>query len=95
MDIGTGLGSGSGALFVGTVSLDTGIKWGITHAIAPDIDTERDRIVSDLSQAGLIAQKQDVSLISPTLGKNFTEDEFFTNGKAAFVILKCLQYRGE
>ncbi|MBI1812761.1 LssY C-terminal domain-containing protein [Candidatus Peregrinibacteria bacterium] len=81
--------TGSGALFVGTVSLDTGVKWGgITHTIAPDIDTERSLIVSDLKQAGFIASEQEISLVSPTVGKNFTGDEFFTDGRAIFFTFK-------
>ncbi len=43
---------------MGTVSLDTGIKWGVTHAIAPDIDTERDLLVSDLERATVIVAQQ-------------------------------------
>lgn len=81
-----------GRVYVGTVSLDTGLKWGITHTIAPDIDTERDLLVSDLQQAGSIAQEKLVSFVAPTLGKNFSGDQFFTNGKAAVLVLQpCAQ----
>jgi undecaprenyl-diphosphatase len=78
----------SGTLFVGTVSLDTGIKWSITHTIAPDIDTERQLLASDLQSKGLLTHKEDLSLVPPTLEKNFTGDAFFTDGKAVFLILK-------
>lgn len=81
-----------GRVYVGTVSLDTGLKWGITHTIAPDIDTERDLFVSDLQQAGTIAQEKLVPFVAPTLGKNFSGDQFFTNGKAAVLVLRtCVQ----
>lgn len=78
----TGYATPAGNLFAGTVSLDTGLKWGITHAIAPDIDTERDLLVSDLTQAGVVAHEERVPWIPPTLGKNFSGDQFFTDGKA-------------
>lgn len=78
----------TGRLYVGTVSLDTGLKWGITHAIAPDIDTERDLLVSDLKQANLVTAEQSFLLVPPQLGKNFTGDEFFTNGKAIILTLR-------
>jgi undecaprenyl-diphosphatase len=78
----------SGTLFVGTVSLDTGIKWGgITHAIAPDIDTQRRIIVQDLQKAGVVKSITAVPLVPPTLGKNFTGDEFFTDGTSELLVL--------
>ena len=77
-----------GDLYVGTVSLDTGLKWGITHKIAPDIDTERDLLVSDLREAGVIDQEKLISFVSPVLGTNFTGDQFFTNGKAVLIFMK-------
>ena len=77
-----------GDLYVGTVSLDTGLKWGITHKIAPDIDTERDLFVSDLREAGVIDQERLISFVSPVLGTNFTGDQFFTNGKAALIFMR-------
>ncbi len=80
----------SGSLFVGTVSLDMDVKWGsMTHEITPDIDTERHLLISDLRNAGLSASGQETTLVSPMLGKNFSEDGFFTDGKAAFTILNC------
>ncbi len=81
-----------GTLYVGTVSLDTGIKWGITHTIAPDIDTERDLLVSDLKSAGVVANDRLIPFIKPKLGSNFSGDPFFTDGKAAFLTLEtCKQ----
>lgn len=85
----TGYSTDSGILFAGTASLDTGIKWGITHTIAPDIDTERDILVGDLRMAGVIADERQVPFVPPTLGKNFSGEEFFTNGKAAFLTFKA------
>ncbi len=77
-----------GNIIVGTASLDTGIKWGITHAIAPDVDTERDILVSDLEKGGVVASKEVLPhFVPPVLGKNFTTDFFFTNGDAVYLKL--------
>ncbi len=89
----TGFATPDGLLYVGTVSLDTGIKWGITHQIAPDIDTERDLFVSDLRQVNSLTQEQKILFIPPILGKNFSGDEFFTDGKTEFLTLApCREY---
>lgn len=75
-------------VYVGTVSLDTGIKWLITHKIAPDIDSERELLFSDLETAGLVASSQKVQSVTPVLGQNFTGDQFFTDGKLDILFLK-------
>lgn len=75
-------------VLAGTASLDTGLKWGITHMIAPDIDTERDLLVADLRKAGLVAEERLIPFVPPTLGKNFAGEAFFTNGLAALLTLK-------
>lgn len=68
-------------VYVGTASFDTSIKWLVTHKIQPDIDTERDRLLEDLRQAGVVRDYQEQQFVSPTLGKNFSGDQFFTDGK--------------
>ena len=78
-------------MYVGTASLDTGLKWGITHAIAPDIDTERDLFVSDTQKAGVVTEEKLIPFVSPTLGKNFSGDQFFTNGKAGFIVFSSCE----
>ncbi len=85
----TGYATDAGALFVGTVSLDTGIKWGVTHAIAPDIDTERGLLGSDLEMAKVIMAQQRLRLVPPTFARNFAGDPFFTDGQAMLVTLHC------
>ncbi len=74
-----------GSVFVGTVSLDTGLKWGITHTIAPDIDTERDVFVSDMTNKGIVSEGNIVNFVPPILGSNFAGDQFFTNGRVALL----------
>lgn len=75
-------------IYFGTASLDVGIKWLVTHKIDPDIDTEREFIFSSFLEAGLISRYEKKQLVSPTLGKNFSGDQFFTDGKAYFLFFK-------
>lgn len=75
------------AIYVGTASLDIGIKWLITHKISPDIDTERELLFTDLQKIGAIKSFEKTKLINPVLGKNFSGDPFFTDGKAYFIEL--------
>lgn len=76
-----------GNIYVGTVSLDIGIKWFITHKISPDIDTERELLFSDLQKAAEFENYNKIKLVSPILGKNFIGDQFFTDGVAYFINL--------
>lgn len=75
-------------VYVGTASFDTSIKWLVTHKIQPDIDTERDGLLGDLRQSGVIDNYQEQQFVSPTLGKNFSGDQFFTDGKVYILSLK-------
>lgn len=72
-------------IYFGTASLDMGIKWGITHKIKPDIDTEREFLFSDLEQTGAVARFEKMQFVEPILGKNFSGDQFFTDGKLYIV----------
>lgn len=74
-------------IYVGTVSLDTNIKWLTVHQISPDIDTERELLFSDLSQKDNIKYSRKEKLVTPILGKNFAGDQFFTDGEAYFLEL--------
>ena len=69
------------AIFVGKASFDKGIKWGITHQINPDIDTEREFLFKDLQKSGMITNSEKLQFVDPVLGSNFTGDLFFTDGK--------------
>jgi len=84
----TNLKQGDYSIYVGTASLDEGIKWFITHKINPDIDTERNFVKESLQSAGVIADAQEVQFVSPMLGENFGGDQFFTNGKLYIIWLK-------
>ncbi len=69
-------------IYVGTASLDVGIKWGVIHRIRPDIDSERDILAADLQRAGMIDGARKVPLVDPVMGTNFSGDPFFTDGQA-------------
>lgn len=75
-------------VYVGTASHDIGIKWLITHTIKADIDTEREVLFSDLENADVISSFAKEKFVEPTLGKNFSGDQFFTDGNAYVIILK-------
>ncbi|MBI4992842.1 MAG: LssY C-terminal domain-containing protein [Candidatus Magasanikbacteria bacterium] len=69
-------------IYLGTASLDIGVKWFITHKISPDIDTERDLLFADLQKTGVVKSFEKIKSVSPVLGKNFSGDQFFTDGEA-------------
>jgi undecaprenyl-diphosphatase len=75
------MGDGS-VVYAGTASLDVGIKWIVTHRIAPDIDTERETLFGDLAGTGSVTSSEKVRFVDPVLGKNFSGDPFFTDGEA-------------
>ena len=75
-------------IYVGTTSLDVGIKWYITHRISPDIDTERELVLNDLETIGAATYVEKIQLVAPLLGKNFARDQFFTDGKAYIIYFK-------
>jgi len=75
-------------IYVGTASLDKGMKWGVTHQIAPDIDTEKEVLFSDLKNSESLASYKKEQFVNPTLGENFTGDQFFTDGKTYILLLK-------
>ena len=74
-------------LYVGTASLDIGLKWGIIHKISPDIDSERERLSADFLQAQIVDVVQHVQFVDPMLGYNEYKDPFFTEGMLAVMIL--------
>ncbi|MBM2818164.1 MAG: phosphoesterase, PA-phosphatase related protein [Parcubacteria group bacterium] len=74
-------------VYVGTASLDMGMKWLITHKIKSDIDTEREFLFNDFKDKGLILNYEKIQSVPPTLGKNFLGDQFFTDGKLYLIVL--------
>jgi hypothetical protein len=60
----------------------------VTHHTAPDIDAERDLLMSDLMQAKKVAELYSASGVGPTLFScNGGGDPYFTDGDVAFAKL--------
>ncbi|MBI5793747.1 LssY C-terminal domain-containing protein [Candidatus Uhrbacteria bacterium] len=74
-------------VYVGTASFDSGLKWGVTHKIEPDIDTERDLLLSDLEATASTQLQQTVQFVHPILGENFIGDQFFTDGNLYLLLI--------
>jgi len=74
-------------LYVGTASLDVGLKWGVTHKIQANIDAEREYLFADLSASGLVENYSKVNFVQPNYGSNFSGDPFFTDGKIYLITL--------
>jgi membrane protein DedA with SNARE-associated domain/membrane-associated phospholipid phosphatase len=75
-------------IYVGTASFDNGIKWGVTHKINPDVDTEREFLFNDLQNTGLLSKTEKQQFVEPKLGSNFSGDLFFTDGKLYLFFVK-------
>ena len=75
-------------IYAGTASLDTGIKWGITHKISPDIDAERELLFSELNASGNILTESKLQFVNSLLGQNFAGDPFFSDGNAHIIEIK-------
>jgi len=75
-------------IYVGTASLDSGIKWGLTHKINPDIDTEREFLFRDMENANVLTNSKKQKFVKPILGQNFSGDPFFTDGEQYIVFVK-------
>ena len=74
-------------LYVGTASLDTAMKWLVTHHINPDIDTEKSFVKDSLETVHTIESSQEIQFVDPVLGTNFGNDQFFTNGRLYIIRL--------
>jgi len=62
----------------------------ITHHIAPDLDAERDELMSDLARAGQLSELYQVTGIGPTLnGRNGGGDWYFTDGELTIGVLSA------
>ena len=74
-------------VWLGAATYDRGIGFShytgqVTHHIAPDIDAERDLLMRDLTEAGMIDARFKISGIGPTLfGRNGGGDPYYTDGE--------------
>lgn len=85
---------GGRPLWLGAASFDRGVgvshdTGAITHHIGPDIDAERDLLMSDLLEASVLASTTEMEGIGATLsGSNGGGDAYFTDGKVIVGTLK-------
>ena len=74
-------------VWLGAVTFDRGIGLSrytgqITHHIGPDIDAERDLMMRDLTEAGMVDALFQISGVGPTLfGRNGGGDPYHTDGE--------------
>jgi len=74
-------------VWLGAVTYDRGVGFShytgqVTHHIGPDIDAERDLLMRDLTEAGMIDARFKISGIGPTLfGRNGGGDPYYTDGE--------------
>ncbi len=81
------LGPGGKPFWIGAASFDRGVGLShrtgqITHHIAPDLDADRNLVMSALAAAGKLTERYQVTGIGPTLnGRNAGGDRYFTDGE--------------
>jgi len=74
-------------VWLGSATFDRGVGLShdtgqVTHHIAPDIDAERDGLMRDLREAGMVRNFFQISGTSPTLfGRNGEGDPYYTDGE--------------
>src|ERR1700712_1795770 len=74
-------------VWLGSITFDRGVGLShdtgqVTHHIAPDIDTERDLLMRDLRDAGMVQAQFQISGTGPTLlGHNGEGDSYHTDGE--------------
>jgi hypothetical protein len=81
-------------LWLGSASFDRGVGLShdtaaVTQHIGPDIDSERDLVMKDLADAGMLNSTGEIEGIGPTKdGRNGGGDPYFTDGKTLVGVLK-------
>jgi hypothetical protein len=79
--------------WLGSASFDRGVGLShdtgqITHHIGPDIDAERDTVILDLSNAGMLSRQYQIPGRGPTTsGRNGGGDPYFTDGMVTVGVL--------
>jgi hypothetical protein len=74
-------------VWLGSVTFDRGVGFShdtgqVTHHIGPDIDAERDLLMHDLSEVGMVQTFFKISGTGPTLfGRNGEGDPYYTDGE--------------
>lgn len=80
-------------VWLGSASFDRGVGVShdtlqITHHIDPDLDRERDFVITSLTDAGVVQQTYQVTGTGPTLnGRNGEGDPYYTDGEITIAVL--------
>ena len=80
-------GSDGRPVWLGSITFDRGVGLShdtgqVTHHIAPDIDAERDLLMRDLGEAGMVKNFFQISGTGPTMfGRNGEGDPYYTDGE--------------
>jgi hypothetical protein len=80
-------GTAGRPVWLGSVTFDRGVGLShdtgqVTHHIGPDIDAERDLLMRDLREAGMVQNFFQISGRGPTLmGRNGEGDPYYTDGE--------------
>ena len=80
-------GSDGRPVWLGSITFDRGVGLShdtgqVTHHIAPDIDAERDLLMRDLGEAGMVQNFFQISGTGPTMfGRNGEGDPYYTDGE--------------
>jgi membrane protein DedA with SNARE-associated domain len=72
-------------IYVGLANATNGVKWGVIPKISPDIDAERDLLFQDLNRSDNLTSYHKIQLVDPQIGRNFSGDQFFTDGMAYII----------
>lgn len=81
-------------VWLGSATFDRGVGIShytgqITHHIAPNIDAERDLVITELSRAGVLMQIYQVGGVGPTVnGHNGEGDRYFTDGEVTVGVIR-------
>ena len=82
-------------VWLGSASLDRGVGLNaytgqFTHHISPDVDAERDTLITGLVTAKVVTELYDVSGVGPTLnGRNGEGDPYYTDGDIHVAVLSA------
>lgn len=91
-------GAEASPVWLGSASFDSGVTLSrdtgqVTHKIAPNIDDERDRLITGLDRARMVTSIYQINGIGPTLnGHNGEGDPYYTDGE---IWMAKLVARGE
>lgn len=94
------LGKDGRPLWLGAATFDRSVGLSrftghITHHIAPDIDMERDKLIDDIEQAGLLLKIYQVTGIGPVIkARNGEGDWYYTDGELTIGVLSVNNVKG-